>query len=547
MSTSEPPLDLSVNVTNAAGRTFRWGSEDKNPENIPRNLSFRTQLMQGFGDASATLRRRIDQDFVDINLLDDVAFVGADGATAYEGRVGATPRTYDTSHSLGVQFAGWMAHAKDRTFREIYIDRDFSKWQASSVTRQAAIVAGGNAPGSGEVVADDSGSMSIVQRFTGQWDGPTSRPFMESIYNANGIAIGSVYYAWTKGANVNSADANWFWGVVLGSDDVFTSTDASGNLRAAGPGSGTLTATTTTRTVAALQHAYTLTAVGTYGGVNTPYEIYWSPTVYGNHGLTLNGTSPGGYYASDVIADIASRFCPALNTSGISATSFTIPHLTYTDPTFPYDAFLDINKYHLWDLSVWDNKTLHYGPTSLDDYDWEVRLSDYGVGVSLQGDSTDGFANGIVVQFQDVLSGNATTLTPDDTTDLLDTSPSNPANIHGLKIWTTYQITVPTTPDAAIQFGRAALAEFNAPKAPGTITVSHHIKDRAGHWQQGWKVRAGDRVAITDHPNDRPRLVHETSWDHDAKTLTISVDAPARQLPAVIDRVQTALVAANLT
>jgi hypothetical protein len=94
---------------------------------------------------------------------------------------------------------------------------------------------------------------------------------------------------------------------------------------------------------------------------------------------------------------------------------------------------------------------------------------------------------------------------------------------------------------AAAQIGRIALAEFNLPKAPGTITVTGHIKDRAGHWQQGWRVRAGDTVAITDHPNDRPRLVTETTWDHDSKTLTISVEGPAHRLDAVLDRITTIL------
>jgi hypothetical protein len=78
----------------------------------------------------------------------------------------------------------------------------------------------------------------------------------------------------------------------------------------------------------------------------------------------------------------------------------------------------------------------------------------------------------------------------------------------------------------ALQFGRMKLADSNQAKEAGTITVQGHIRDRAGHWQPVWKVRAGDTVAITDFPNARPRLIVETSYDHSSYTLNMSVDSP---------------------
>ena len=274
--------------------------------------------------------------------------------------------------------------------------------------------------------------------------------------------------------------------------------------------------------------------------------LFRTIAVYGDHRLTPRGSDPGGFYASDVIRDITSRFCSQLSTAGVLDTSYPIPHLVFKERTDPYDAFLAVNAYHLWNLAVWENKTLHYTPTDLTDYDWEIRLSDPGVRVDLQGDSTEQLANGIVVQFDNVATGARETLTPDAYPDLKDSSVDNPANVHGLTLWTDYQLSVPATKDAALQIGRAALAEYNQPKAAGSITASHHIRDRAGHWQPVWKVRAGDRVSITDHANDRPRRIHETSYQHDERQVTIAVDSTMQRLDAVIDRISTALAAANL-
>jgi hypothetical protein len=54
-----------------------------------------------------------------------------------------------------------------------------------------------------------------------------------------------------------------------------------------------------------------------YNEVNT--QVGSQPRVYGDHGLTRRmAPRPGGFYASDVITNIAQRFCPKLNTAGVS-------------------------------------------------------------------------------------------------------------------------------------------------------------------------------------------------------------------------------------
>ena len=98
---------------------------------------------------------------------------------------------------------------------------------------------------------------------------------------------------------------------------------------------------------------------------------------YGAHGLEPVG---GGFAASEVIADIARRFCPLFDLSGVQQTTYPLRQIAYHDPTFPHDAFLELNKAHLWELSVWEGRRLCFEPPAdLAEFDWQVRTDDPGV------------------------------------------------------------------------------------------------------------------------------------------------------------------------
>lgn len=543
-------LGLHAEITKPDGSTYRWDGTAE-AGSIPVGVAFSTKRMEGFASASLTLRRRIDLDWPDVELYDELALVGADGRVAYEGFVSAHPRQLDADgHSIQVEATGWMASARHRKFRAIYVDRDLSRWTDMAVARKASLLTGATpysitAP---ETQSDVSaGQPALVTKAVGAW---AFRADSEATYDAGpGIGIGSVYYAWKRGATVVNTDALWSW-LVRGADNdtLTTGLEATSELRAAGPGTGTLTFTVAKRfaNVAAI---YTS---GPAGGDGVEYPIFWTClAVYGDHGLTTHGTEDAttakGVLASDAIAHIAQNWCPRLSTAGVQATNYPIPHLAFTDQTDPYDAFLEINKHHLWDLAVWERKTLVYGPVDLTDYDWEIRLDDPGVTVELQGDSAESLANGIVVEFDNVQTGKKDVLLPTDHDELADSSIDNPVNRHGLEVWTEVSLSSPTTQDAALQIGRGLLAEFNQPKGPGTISFSGYIRDREGNLHPGDEVRATDRVAITDHPNDRPRLITETSWNDQTFQGQIAVDSTVKRMDAFLDRVATAIRAGNLT
>lgn len=542
------PLELTHQVTAPDGASYRW-APNAMPGDRLSSFSFRTKVGEGFSDASGSLARRIDRDYRDLQLANDVVSYGADGSIAYEGRIAAMPRDLSNTHSIGVTLAGHMAHAKDRRFSEIYVDRDQSGWGPMSRGRRAALLLSNVTPFDPEQATDLTGAQAgITTAITDAWASPYT-PVSEAWYDAGPeVMIGRVVYSWQReSTTINTSDTSWQWFVGIATNDNTTGTP-SANLRAAGPSTGQTFTPPTPRRFAWIQLYYSATPAGA-SGARFAVDFY-KLAVYGTHGLPTYTGEPGeppGVYASDVLRDIVKRWCPNLNADGVLASNYVIQHLAFKDRTYPYDAFLELNKYHLWHLGVWENKTLTFRPYDFTDYDWEVRTDDPGTTFSPQGPSTDDLFNGVVVTYTDLLTGVKNVLTPDAYPDLQDTSPTNPWNQQGINHWfEDAELSTPTLQAQALQIGRAKLADANRPKAPGTIAVTGYIRDRQGNKQPGWKVRAGQMVSVTNFPNDRPRLITETDWDDDSKKLTITVDSPSPLLDAYLDRVGTALTAKGI-
>jgi hypothetical protein len=540
--TSRPPLGLHAEVTDANGARTRWDAGSPDASMRPQNLSFRTARMTGFADASVTLNRRVDTDYIDLHLLDNISLIGDDGSTAYEGRVTAIPKSMQQSHQVTVQAAGWIAHTRDRKFTDIIVDRDLSAWGDSPLANRVNVLANPAVFGSSSIAPDAADGPAIVQTMQGAWTSVAGGFRCQNWYDAGpGNTLNRVYWTFQI-AGSTSTGGNWTRTVIAyENDDATGTTTSSGEQSASGNVSGVLTITTPVQ-YARIEHGYFVSG----GGAGEAYETHWTNLAAYGTTVPVRGTEPGGVYASDVIQYIAQTYCPQLDTSGVQDTTYVIPHLVFKEPTEPYEAMLRCNAFHLWDLGVWEDRVLHYAPVDMSTYDWQVRLSDHGVQVDLQGDSVEQLANGISVTFQDLATGAQNRITPDTDTELADTDPENPANKHGLTVWTDVTLTSPTTEDAAAQMGRALLNEFTSPRAPGTITVQGHLRDQAGNWQQAWKVRAGDTIIISDHPNDRPRLITETTYNADNHTVTITVEGQPRRLDAVIDRLSTALTANTL-
>lgn len=535
----KPPLGISAAVISADGAETIWWSGDRQAYNRPTGVTTRTLRGTGFADGGLILPRRGDLDWPDGNLYDTLVLVGDDGSTVYEGRIAATPRSFDAGWTMDYNLAGWMAHGQDRQGSEVYINRDPASWVDMPLNAKVLYAGLGVSIGDFSWTTEGGGLVCALPNGTTL----SAQTAADLFYIApTGVTIAK--------AQVDGADTSLPTGWESPRILTATADDGSGGASytfSFGGGVQTVALTTPTRYVH-VRHYSNANARNPASGAQRRFSKI---ALYGNHGLTtypaLTSGEPDGLYVADTIVDFFNRFAPkinaALTTNGGQVTPTTYPYSQLVaDAMTPFDLLMEVNKWHLWLPGVYENRTLEYRPPDLSEpADWTVRLSDHGVKTTLQGDDTEHLAAGIIVQYTDLVSGRVETLYPDQYPDLLDESVENPANMHGSQAWPGWTISFPCTQDDALQLGRAFLAEFNQPKEAGEITITGHVRDAARHWQPYHRLRCGDTIAIEDFPNSRPRLIVETTADHDNKTIAVAVDSTFARVDAFIDRVTSHL------
>lgn len=529
---AKPPLELHAIITKADGRSFRWDANDRRAENRPMGIECSSKLMEGFADASCELARRPGV-YPDLGLYDDFRLEGLDGQVAYEGRGDSFPGDVsDDRQRVGVRAVGWMTHARDRPMPPIvYVDRDLARWQSMSAARRSALVAAAVSVNDGQADTDSSAAR-LVCAIPG--NASTTRQVAEMLYVAEaGGYIGSIYYAFVRGTNVTASYEAY---VFTDDADTWPSSTTTGNLCASASSAATHTAGAGER-FGAVQ---LLTPSGDGGTDGLTHDVTFVVVVFGDQGLTKYGTAPDqGYLSSDMIADSGQRFAPLLDYSLVPATDFAVQQAVLDQVTDPYDFWLDLNRWELRHLAVWEGRKLTFEPFDYDAVDWRVRTDEPGVRVRHAGPSAARVANGVIVSYQDVSTLRSTIITPDDDERLRDDAPNIEANKHGIDAWETIQLPDPDSAEGAIRYGQKALERLNRQQAPTRITVKGHIRDDAGHWHQGWMPRAGQTVLPEDEEDGAPRMIHEARWNAAAKTMTLACDASSESIDAILDQLLT--------
>lgn len=541
-----PPLRVADEIITPGGNRYRWAPDEASPANMPSRRRDSSTMPGGYENADGTLARKPGVDYSDLERLSTHRRYGAGGETVYEGRLERAPRVSGNEFSISPSSVGWQAHLDDdQSVRLLGRDIDMSSWTGPSVQRRLNLIttSGRRVEADPAVRPDDATSApTLVHTIQGPWTSGAN-PISEALYNPGvGVNIGSLYYAWKRLSNVSNTDGNWTWGANLGTDDTFGSSDTTGNLRAAGPGTGTLTATTTRR-CANVQIGYT-----TGAGTDDTFELGWTNLiVYGDHGLTNRGTEPdGGFYDADLIAYALTRWCPLLKytSESVTADTFVIPQFVYLDPTTVSELVRGATRFNLRDWAVWDDRTFWLHDRGARGRQWRARVGP--AQLEETGPQVDRVWNSIMVAYQDV-DGSTRTAGPvgsgADTEDdaLTDTDPENPANKLG--IIRRDMLTMGTSTAAgAVEVGRRFLEETRVLDSSGQATFTGYVEDDRGVVHPYWAPKAGDTVVFVDAADISPRRIVRADNDHDAYTCTVDLDSPPDGLQALLERLQVALV-----
>jgi hypothetical protein len=532
---------LAASLYLSDGRMVRIGHDEAETENQPESFSFDTSNPGGFGSASIQLPRPENLYADDAKLFSHVIVYGEAG-TVYEGMVVGVPQV--GANSINLQLAGWVT-ALDRheTFREIYVDRDLGSWSDPSNSRYQALLAAYESVAGPSVESDTANALPALKLDV---DGILTDPAREAWYDAGaGCEVAAVYYDMTS---LSLATYGGYVGVA--SDDVATASELTADLLTGTNSSaaGTFTATTPYRYGILL-----FTFLGTQTGTATSMT-FRNLAVYGNHGLTLSGTAPGGFLASDVVAHMIDQ-CPSLtrDADSIETTTFAIPHLTFKDDTSLRAAVEQVtalggNANVPNDWGVYEGRQFYWRSPGTYGRVWHVRRDQVATSSS-DGPDADRRVAGVKINYTDA-SGTPLSVGPIgsnadyETDDLIDSDPDNPAHrIPGAFKSESVGI---TSQQGAINIGVLILNERNRLDWRGSVEIQGEAQDANGNTYPSYLIRAGDRIVISDSDNPTERTIVSTSYDHDSMTTSAAIGAAPDslesllgQLAAVTDLVTT--------
>lgn len=331
----------------------------------------------------------------------------------WQGRIDEADRSAGDVEAVVVTAYGLGIRARDNTMREIFVDRDLSRWNTPGAGRLAALLANGwgqEDPTSSFDLA--TGKPGLLLSITGAWS--TALQISEAVYDAGQGLLAS--YAWidfSGGVNVNASDPTWH-NLLYGYD-----TDAGGGqviwtgeftslfTGYQGPGFVAFGSSVPQRYLS-LQHYNQRSLAGPIGTEGQNYAAwFYNLAVYGTHGLTRQGSDPGGFTLDQLAGNIIGRV-PGLAVRRLDAQSFVIPHFTLLDPTAHEDGVRQAAAFGLVDWGTWgpnsplDRSLNGYFDLTTEDRataHWRVRRADTG-DLDLQSDTAQLY-NRVDVSWQD--------------------------------------------------------------------------------------------------------------------------------------------------
>lgn len=347
--TLDPTLSPPVRVTSqsADGTTYDLTS-------LITSLSYSNVNPGGDEAASFTYTKQWTTAIPELNR-GNILRIMAGLDVVWQGRIEEADRSADQTETVNVTAYGLGTRLRDSTMREIYVDRDISRWGDMSRAQQIAFLSGGTySVGNFEQVFDTgSGLPALKTGVTGAW-AATARPIGYALYDAGPSLIAATIYVDPQYQGpVNDGT----WNVKVNKADTDTPTNES--TVSSFPTAGYITIGSR---VVDLQVFFNA-AGGTEG---LEQLVMWrNPTVYGNHGLTRQGSDPGGFTTDQIVRNVLGR-ASGITARRIDSQTFVIPHFAVHDPTPHQDVIESAAGVVLVDWGTWgpssplDNSTTGY-------------------------------------------------------------------------------------------------------------------------------------------------------------------------------------------
>jgi hypothetical protein len=542
------PETLSVSLEVTGGQSYCFGPNREDEGDIALSIEWSTQNPGGFADGAVTLARPPWISAADAPLMASYKVTNQGGELRYQGRTKAAPQVDATT--IRIEAEGLAAALDDNEYwRFLGVHNDLTAWGEPSVERQQALIALSTMPQlNTSVAASDTGLPALATRLEGTWEAPQGVS-CEGWLDTAGMDIAEIRYGWQRSEDINVIDdLNWAWGISF-NDTLDTagagSLDTTGNLWAAGPDEGTLTAAGAGRRYATVLLYYAIPSVA--GGESDARTIWWHVlSAFGTHGLTpvsVTGDDPGpqerwGLLDRDIIEFAVSDGAPDIPMSAafIDSGDFVIPHIVHTGTV--RELIEQITVYggvggRLNDWGVFESffhRAPGWGET------WRVRRDE--VEFSEGGPTTEGRCTGMVVTYTDGAGREHSVGPPDsgadyETASLDASSPLNPVEKTRVREGGL------TSRTGAINIGVAALAEANAENRRGQVTITDTVRDSAGNERPTSVVRACDYVVIEDEAGGYPpetQPVVGTNYSHDTLAVSCELGLPAPSVEALLAR-----------
>lgn len=547
---------LTLAVKDASGQTTRYAEDEPDAAYVFEDFAFSTGVAGGPKESSFLLRRDPELPWPDLNPLDSFLVTGPGEEEVTRGRLGDVPAERGDDLRINVNVNGPNIHlSDDPQFRQIFLDRMMESWGEPADSRIVQIQSAGNPYGTDHTLS--------VRRRCLHFEGPTQK----------NVEAGSTVEAWYRmpaGRKIASVALEYldYSASVINTLKLRTTDAESGasvvdsGVGASGAGLNSWPVTTPTR----YGFFDFKAAAGGYNRAagNPPRRKVKTVGVYGDHGLPLYATTdpandPPGVIGSDVIAYALAERAPLVPfTTGNEGTlkssaQFVIPHLAFPDPVSVEELIQTVNSFYAWDWYIGDGGYFYFQPPDEPRRSWLLATS-RGDGYSFVGATAEEAVNAVVVSYTDP-NGESRTVGPPgsgcdvETTVLLDSSPSNPVNAHGIPR-RTVRLEMPhtTTSLGAIEIGLRHLEALQTVESRGQATATGTVIDaETGAEVPAWAVRAGDAVRWTDIDGDPWHRVVGTNYRHNDRATSLELDARASTIESLMERLGVAVIGKGIS